>query len=135
MDTTPPAAPEPTPPTPPNPASPVPTPPSGSDEKQWKVILHLSGLLGFVGPLVVWLVKKEQYPSIDAEGRKVLNFQFSYLIYMIATSVVGGILSFLCVPLILPFAAFIAWLVFTIIGAVKASNNESYEFPLTIKML
>jgi uncharacterized Tic20 family protein len=123
---------------PPSPEShPLPpsNPSSGPDEKQWKVILHLTGLAGFIGPLIVWLVKKEEIPALDSEGRKVLNFQFSYLIYMIVSSIIGSVGSFLCIPMFLPLGVFVAWLVFTIIGAVKASNNEPYEFPLTIKML
>lgn len=152
MDTTPPAAPEPNPEPAPTPASepapppvaasPVPLPPSGPDEKQWKTILHLSALAGLVipcgniiAPLAIWLIKKPELPGIDGEGKKVLNFQISYAIYMIASIVVAAVGSCLIVPIILPLAVGIAWLVFTIIGGVKTSNGEAYEFPFTIKML
>lgn len=130
METTPPAVPEPTPP------APQPSP----DEKQWKVVLHLSALAGLVlpscgnivGPLIVWLIKKQDMPALDPEGRKVLNFQISATIYIIVSSLIG---AFTCVLVFLPFAVVIWWLVYTIIGAVKASNNEPFQFPLTIKML
>jgi uncharacterized Tic20 family protein len=130
MDTTPPAVPEPTPPTP------QPSP----DEKQWKVILHLSALAGIIlpscgniiGPLVVWLIKKPEIPALDAEGRKVLNFQISAAIYIFVSSLIGFLTCFLA---FLPIIVVIWWLIYTIIGAVKTSNNESFEFPLTIKML
>jgi len=130
METTPPAVPE-----PPMPPAPQPSP----DEKQWKVILHLSALAGLVfpscgnivGPLIVWLIKKQDLPSIDPEGRKVLNFQISATIYILVSGLVLG--WFTC--FIPPFIVFIWWLVYTIIGAIKTSNNEAFEFPLTIKML
>jgi uncharacterized Tic20 family protein len=130
METTPPNTPEPAPP----------TPPSGPDERQWKTFLHLSALIGLVlptcgnivGPLVIWLLKKQELPGLEAEGRKVLNFQISATIYMVVLSLIGFIA---CVFVFLPLAVFIWWLVYTILGAVKASNNESIEFPLTIKFL
>lgn len=129
MDTQPPV-------TPPPPPSPF--PPSAPDERQWRVILHLSALLGLVlpcgniaGPLVVWLIKKTDFPGLDAEGRKVLNFQISYAIYML----IAGVSICLWVGVVLFPIIYILWLVFTIIGSVKASNGEPYEFPFTIKML
>lgn len=135
MDTPPPAMPE---PTPNSPVPAPPTPPVNAEEKQWKVILHLSALSGFVipcgniiGPLVVWLIKKPEMPGIETEGRKVLNFQISYTIYMI----LAALSFYICVGIVVFPAVFIAWLIFLIIGAIKVSNGENYEFPLTIKML
>lgn len=123
----------------PPPVTPASNSPSGPSEKQWKVILHLSALVGLpapaigniIAPLVIWLVKKDELPGIDAEGRKVLNFQISYAIYM----VLAGLSMFACIGVLLFPAVMIVWLVFTIIGAVKASNGEDYKFPMTIKML
>jgi uncharacterized Tic20 family protein len=54
---------------------------------------------------------------------------------MIAAVIIAAVGSCLIIPIILPFAVGIAWLVFTILGGVKTSNGENYEFPLTIKML
>lgn len=106
------------------------------------MILHLSALAGLVipcgniiAPLAIWLIKKPELPGIDPEAKKVLNFQISYAIYMIASIIVAAVGSCLIIPIILPLVVGIAWLVFTIIGGVKASNGEAYEFPLTIKML
>lgn len=138
MDTPPPATPEPTPNPPANVPPVPPTPPCSPDEKQWKVILHLSALSGFIipfgniiGPLVIWLIKKPELPAIEPEGRKVLNFQISYTIYM----VLAALSIYVCVgAVLLPIVAII-WLIFTIIGAVKVSNGENYEFPFTIRML
>ena len=144
---TPPPAPEPPPPVPPLP-SPAPLPPqqpvaSGVSDQQWIVFLHLSAFAGLVlpslghifGPLIIWLVKKPESAEIDAAGRNVLNFQISWTIWMFVSIIVAFAGSCLVVPIVAPFGLFIAWVVFVIIGAVKASNGETYQFPLTIKML
>jgi len=124
---------------PPSPDAPI-LPPTGTpEEKQWILITHLSGLAGLVipfagnilGPLVVWILKKEEFPKIDTVGRNVLNFQISYTIYLVVASAT----MFFCVGFILLPVVAIAWLVFLILGAVKASKGEDYNFPLTIKML
>jgi uncharacterized Tic20 family protein len=132
------------------PASAVPAPlppqqpaPASVSDQQWIVFLHLSAFAGLVlpslghifGPLIIWLVKKPESPAIDAAGRNVLNFQISWTIWIFLSIVIGFAGSCLVVPIILPFGFIIAWVVFVILGAVKASNGETYQFPLTIKML
>lgn len=132
METPPPVTPEPLPP------SPGPVDPA---TQQWKVILHASAFAGFLipfgnilGPLIVWLIKKVELPLIEPEGRKVLNFQVSYMIYGVAAVIIATVGSCLYVPIILPLVVAIAWLVFTIIGTVKASNGEDYQFPYVLKL-
>ena len=123
--------------------APLAPPPVGITEQQWIVFLNISALAGFVlpslghiiGPLVIWLVKKPESAAIDAAGRNVLNFQISWTIWMIVAVVIAAVGSCLVVPIILPVAVGIAWLVFVILGTLKASNGEPYTFPLTIKML
>lgn len=129
------------------PAPQVPAPqqpaPGGITEQQWILFLNISALAGFVipsmghilGPLIIWLVKKPESAAIDAAGRAVLNFQISWTFWMVASVILAVVGSCLIVPIVLPFAVGIAWLVFVIIGSVKASNGEAYAFPLTIKML
>ena len=136
---------EPTPSTPPPipPAAQTPAASGGITEQQWIVFLNISALAGFVvpsighilGPLIIWLVKKPESPAIDAAGRNVLNFQISWTIWMVASVVIAAVGSCLVIPIVLPFAVGIAWIVFVILGTIKASNGEPYTFPLTIKML
>lgn len=95
----------------------------------------LPSLGHILGPLIIWLVKKPESAAIDAAGRNVLNFQISWTIWMFVAVIIGFVGSCLVVPIILPVGLGIAWVVFVILGAVKASNGETYEFPLTIKML
>lgn len=115
--------------------------PGGINERQWIVFLHLSALAGFLlpsfghilGPLIIWLVKKSESAAIDAAGRNVLNFQISWTIWLVLVTAVGFSASCLGILIFLPGVA--AWIVFVILGAIKASNGESYKFPLTIKIL
>lgn len=113
---------------------------------QWSIILHLSGLAGLVlpgfgnwlAPLVIWLLKKEDSPALDALGKEVVNFQLSYTLYCLLIGVVGGILTFILIGflffLLLPILA-VAWIAFMILAAIKASNGESYRYPLIIRFL
>lgn len=115
----------------------------GSDFKQWSLILHISPLAGIVvpalgnivAPLIIWLIKKQEIPALVEDGKGVLNAQISWAIWIIASGFVGAIGSCFFIPPVLPLGFAIAWLVFTIIDAIKTSNGEPYSFPLTVKFL
>jgi uncharacterized protein len=102
------------------------------------MIAHLSALAGIVaggliwlGPLIVYLVKKDEHPFIADQSREALNFNLSVFIYIIASA----ILIIVVIGIILLPVVAIAWLVLTIIAAVRASNGESYRYPLTIRLV
>ena len=112
------------------------------DEKQarnWGMLCHLSALAAFLGipfghllgPLVVWLVKKNEYPFVDEQGKESLNFQISVTIYAMPLV----ILVFVLIGIPLLIALLIGDVIFVIIAAVKASNGESYRYPLTIRFI
>jgi uncharacterized Tic20 family protein len=136
-------------PLPPEPPQPPPPPQgSGLSEANWALILHLSPLLALVvcctpgtaiiAPLIIWLIKRTDSPTLDDVGKRVLNFQISYAIYSVGLVIVGGILSAIGIGWLLsPFglALAIAWLVFTILGAVKQSNGETFQPPLVLELL
>jgi len=121
----------------PNPAR-APAATAVAEERNWAMGAHLSALLGFVlpfgniiGPLVVWLTKKNESPLIDQEGKESLNFQISMSIYMMISAFL--ILVIIGLPMIFGFA--IADFVLTIIAAIKTSNGERYKYPITIRFL
>lgn len=109
--------------------------------RQWITLLHLSALTGIIlvgfghilGPLVIWLLKKNEIPGLDAAGKNVLNFQISWSIWFFISGVVAALGSCLILPLALPVTMFIAWIAFVINGAIKASNGSVCQFPLTIR--
>jgi uncharacterized Tic20 family protein len=109
------------------------------DAKNWAMLAHLSGLLIYllpgvghiVGPLVIWLMKKDEHPFVDINGKEALNFQISMSIYMLVglVSILSCVL-FWVVPVLVVVDS-----IFSIIAAIKASNGESYEYPLTIRLV
>jgi uncharacterized protein len=107
------------------------------DERTWGGAAHWSALvaalfaLSFLGPLLVFLIKGNESPWIRRQSVESLNFQLSVLIYGIVSAVLLLVLvGFILLPLVGLF-----WLIFTIIGSVKAGNGEDYRYPLTIRMV
>lgn len=109
------------------------------EDKQLLVLTHLSQLLdfvtgigGFIVPLVLWLTKRDEVFGMDHHGKAILNFRISMFIYLI-----------ICIPLILLLglgilgiiAIAFGYLIFPIINAVKASNNEAPNYPLSITFI
>ena len=114
----------------------------GEESRYWAIGAHLSALIGgflggvpaFLGPVVVWLVRKNVDPYAAIHGRNALNFNLSVLVYAVVLIVLTIISFGLGALLTLPagIALAVGWLVFSIIGMVKAANNQVYRYPLTI---
>ena len=114
--------------------------PVSQNDRTWGMIVHLSalsgtvlsaGILTFVAPLVIWLVKKEESKFLDDQGREALNFQLTIFV---------GILA--CIPLMLiligipiAIALGIAGLVYAIIAGIKANEGVWYRYPWSIKFI
>lgn len=102
------------------------------------MLCHLSALAMFVipfgsilGPLIVWLVKKDQYPEVDRQGKDALNFHISMLIY----TVVAAFLVLLLIGIMLLVVIGIFTLIMVIIASIKSNNGERFEYPLSIKFI
>jgi len=98
--------------------------------------LSFVGLLGIplgniLGPLVLWLVKKEGDALVDATGKEVLNFQISASIY----GIVCILLAFVAIGFVLLPVLLIAVVVYTIIGAMKANEGQLYRYPFTLRFI
>ncbi len=109
------------------------------DARMWAMFCHLAGLCGFilpgvgniVGPLILWQIKKDEYPFVDEQGKEAVNFQISMTIY----AIISLFLCFVCVGIFLLAAVCIVYLVFLLIAAVKANNSQAYRYPLTIRFI
>lgn len=108
------------------------------EQKQWGLLLHLSQLanliippVGWIAPIVMWQMKKDEMPAIDAHGKMVTNWLISSFIYL----VISGVLTIVLVGLLGLLAVAVMGIVFPIIGGIKANNGEFWEYPLTIKFL
>src|SRR2546426_2180900 len=108
-------------------------------ERTWQMLCHLSALAGFIGvplgniigPLVIWLIKKNEVASVDAHAKEAMNFQISMTIYGVA----AGLSIFLLVGIVLLPAVLLADLILIVVASVKASNGELFRYPLTIRFI
>lgn len=106
------------------------------DARVWAMFCHLAGLavcvFPFAGniilPLILWQIKKEQYPFVDDQGKEAVNFQISVTIYGIVAAIT--VIGMFLLPVI-----GIGALVLLIIAAIKANNGEAYRYPLTIRFI
>jgi uncharacterized protein len=103
-----------------------------SEERMLAAILYVVSLFfPVIGPLVIWLLKKDESAYINYHGREYFNFFISYTVY----SIISGILIFLIVGIFLLWILGIMALVFTIIAAVKAYEGNEYQFPLIFRVI
>ncbi|MFA5239470.1 MAG: DUF4870 domain-containing protein [Phycisphaerae bacterium] len=102
------------------------------DARMWAMLCHLLGLFtSFIGPLIIWMLKKEEDPFVDSQGKEALNFQITVLI----ASIVSGLLTMLCIGVFLGMAVCIADIIFCIIACVKANGGEAYRYPVSIRFI
>jgi uncharacterized Tic20 family protein len=120
-----------------NPPSSVPGSLSQED-RNWGMIAHLSALAGFIvpfgsilGPLIVYLVKRDQSAFATDCAREALNFNITVAIGFLISLCLS--LVFIGIPLMI--ALFIAWLVLTIVAAVRANVGNAYRYPATIRFV
>jgi len=106
-------------------------------ERNWAMAAHLSGFaaayvaLGFLGPLVVLLVAGDKSPMVRWHAVEALNFNLSWLLYI----VIAGILAFVLIGLPILVALGIAYLVLVVMAAVEASRGGAFRYPLTIRLV
>lgn len=108
------------------------------DEKLWATLCHLSALVGFVFPFgniivptVFWILKKDQMPLVDVNGKETLNFQISVTIYVIIAAFL--VLVQIGIPLL--FILALSDLILIIIASVKTSEGTPFRYPLTIRLI
>lgn len=121
----------------------------GREERQWAMFAHLSALAGalvsswfggfgvFVGPLVIWLLKKDAMPFVDDQGKEALNFNITMaaiaFVLFLLTIFTLGIGIIVTGPL---FAILgLVWLAFTIVAAIRANEGKRYRYPVTVRLI
>lgn len=106
------------------------------------MLIHLLALLaGFIGPLILWLVKRENSAFVDHNGKESLNFQISMLVYYLVVIAFGIVLAlltegkglFVAVPIF--FALTLAVYVIEIIACIRAYQGAWVRLPLTIRVI
>jgi len=117
-------------------------------ERQWAMFAHLSALvaiwmggMGFLGPLIVWLIKKDEMRFVDDQGKEALNFQLNVAVLTIVCGFIGFILvvltfgfgALILAPMGLAFAGIV--IVMPIIAAIKANAGDAYRYPFIIRLV
>ncbi|HJR13412.1 MAG TPA: DUF4870 domain-containing protein [Rhodanobacteraceae bacterium] len=135
------------------PASAGTPPPAGApptaEERQWAMFAHLSALLGafvtgwiggwgwFLGPLIIWLVKKDTMPFVNDQAKEALNFNITIAIIFVILTILGfatlGVGFLLALPLMIIIG--IVALVFIILAAVKANEGVAYRYPFALRLI
>ncbi len=103
------------------------------------MLCHLSALSLYIGipfgnilgPLIIWLIKKDEMPYVDEQGKESLNFQLSLMIY----ALIASLLIFVFIGVVILAILGIMQVVLVIVAAIKVNNNEVYRYPLTIRFL
>ena len=114
-------------------------PEASSDSRGWAVAAHLTPwIAGFLGPLIIWLAKKDD-PYVEDHARESLNFQLSLMLYFFV------LMISIIIIIWMPFWFFVWILVFfglgtlgfvtNIVGAIRASNGDMYRYPLCIRFV
>ena len=115
------------------------SPQANKEELNWAMACHLSALSGFIipfgtiiGPLVVWLIKKDTMPLVDQHGKESLNFQITVLIAF----VISFILMFVVIGFVLMAVVGIGALVLIIMASIKVANGQTdYRYPWAIRLI
>ena len=121
-----------------------------AEERQWAMFAHLSALAGgivtagwagsigcFLGPLVIWLMKKETMPFVDDQAKEALNFNITvaiaFFVLFVLTIGTLGIGIIITAPLMIIIG--LAWLVLTVIAAIKSNEGVRYRYPFAIRLV
>jgi uncharacterized Tic20 family protein len=109
------------------------------EERNWALATHVSALAAFVippiggilGPLIVWLIKKDQMPFVSDQGKESLNFQITMFIF----GVIAFILVFALIGIPLLIGLYIFDIICVILGTVKASEGVAYRYPINFRLI
>ena len=105
---------------------------SPSDERMWATLAHVGPILvGFLAPLLIWLVFRERSRFVDDQGKEALNFQITLAIAYL----VGVITIPILIGLVILLAAWVLTIVFGIQGAIVAGRGVPYRYPLTWRVI
>ena len=138
--------------TPPASSAGAPPPPLSAptaEERQWAMFAHLSALLGglvtgwiggwgwFLGPLIIWLMKKDTMPFVNDQAKEALNFNITVGIIFVILTILGvvtlGVGFLVAFPLMVIIG--IAALVFIILAAIKSNEGIAYRYPFALRLI
>ncbi len=108
------------------------------EERTWGMLCHLVVFTGYIiplasifGPMVVCMIKRDEMPFVDDQGKESLNFQITIMLAMIAS----GLLMFILIGFVLIFVVVIFQFIVVIIASIKANEGVYYRYPLSIRFI
>lgn len=115
-----------------------------AEQRTWGMLCHLAALsaffsgIGFVlGPLIVWLIKRDEMPFVNDQGKEALNFNITVFIVIamlwLFALVTLGIGLLIVVPLWIVIG--LVWLIVTVVAAIKANEGEYYRYPFALRLI
>jgi uncharacterized protein len=123
------------------PGGPAPVGYNTPDEKTWALIAHFGGILGFIPPLIAFLVKKNESPTIRAHAVAALNFQIVVTATWVGLNILNACGAFFlpsAIYWLISLAATGAWIVgvvFAVIAGLKANQGQLYRYPIQVQLV
>ena len=105
-----------------------------SDERTFAILSHILAIvpgIGILGPLVIWLIKKDESQFVNENAKESLNFQLTIIIAYI----VGGLLVFIAIGILLLAVLWAVNLILVIIATIKTSENKIYRYPFNLRLI
>ncbi len=110
----------------------------GKDERLWATFCHLAAFAGYLiplgnvlGPLILWLIKKEEYPLVKDQGREALNFQITVTLAALVTIP----LMYICIGIPMLIAVGVVDVVFIILATLQANKGVAYRYPWCLRLI
>ena len=100
------------------------------DERTMAMLCHLGGIMGFLVPLIIWIIKKDESKFIDANGKEAVNFHITLLI--------GHVIGFAtaCITFgLINMALAVVGIIFAVMAGMAANEGKVYRYPMTIRMI
>lgn len=120
------------------PPAPTYAPAQTNEERTWAMLCHIASLAGYVipfgnilGPLVMWLIKKDEMPLVNDQGKEAINFNISITVYVMIALVL--IIVLIGIPLLILLG--LMQFILTIVAAVSANGGKQYRYPLTFRLV
>jgi uncharacterized Tic20 family protein len=100
-----------------------------SDEKTMAILSHVLTLaVGFLAPLVIYLIKKDESSFVNYHAKESLNFQITIFIVIV-------VLFITVIGILLAWIVGILALVFVIMATIKASEGKLYKYPFSLRLI
>ncbi len=108
---------------------------SEKDEKTFAMLAHILGLIPLLGPLVIWILKRNDSPFVDDQGKEAVSFQFLVVISLVVVGILSQIPFVACFTIFLFPVIWVANAIMSIMAGLKAGDGVAYRYPFALRIL